>query len=207
MKMTKKSLTFLAAGLAAAWLAAGCASPGPQYYSLADTAAPGMQAPATAGGAASLAIALAPVTMPERFMRPQLVVRRGDAAEGPQVEILEQHRWSASFEEELRDALGSGIAARLGAVDATRSGVAAGRPMVHITVQMRHLDAIEGRRVDAGFSWSVRRDDAAQPLACRLSLSNPVAGGIDALALGTQQAAAALADAIARSISTRSCPA
>jgi uncharacterized lipoprotein YmbA len=193
-----------AAALIAAALLAGCASTAPQYYSLAE-AAPAAHAPA-AGGSAPVFIELAPLAMPERFARPQLVVRQKGAAEGPQVDILEEHRWSSSFENELRDALSSGIAGRLGAVDATRGGSPRGQPVMRIAVQLRQFDAVQGSRVDASFSWSLRRSDQAPSLACQLSLSEPVeGGGIDALARGTQRATAKLADAIARSVTANTC--
>lgn len=181
--------------LVAAMLAA-CASPAPRYYSLADAGAEGTR-PASAGGTAGF-IELAPIAMPERFARPQLVVRQKEA--GPEVDILEQHRWSSSFENELRDALASGIAQRLGAVDATKSGRPRGQPVTRIAVQLRQLDAVENSRVDAGFSWTLRRTDESPAVACQLFVSEPVGGGIDALARGTQRATAQLADAIARSV-------
>jgi len=187
------------AALIAALLLAGCASPATQYYSLAE-AAQAPRAPAAAGGAPAF-IELAPVTMPERFARPQLVVRQKSSGDGPQVDILEEHRWSSSFESELRDALSSGIAGRLGAVDATKSGTPRGQPVVRIAVQLRQFDAVESSRVDAGFSWTLRRRDEGAALACQLSLSEPVEGsGMDALARGAQRATARLADAIARSV-------
>ena len=183
-----------ALALAAAALLAACASPAPQYYSLAD-ADPAPPTAAT-GGAVSF-IELAPVAMPERFARPQLVVRQKDASAGPEVDILEQHRWSSSFENELRDALGSGIAQRLGAVDATKGG----RPVTRIAVQLRQFDAVEGSRVDAGFSWTLRRTEESPAVGCQLSVSEPAgARGIDALARSAQRATARLADAIARSV-------
>ncbi|MBT2324115.1 membrane integrity-associated transporter subunit PqiC [Variovorax paradoxus] len=190
--------------LVAAVLLAGCASTAPQYYSLADATA----VPLAAGpGAAALAIELAPVAMPERFARPQLVVRQKGAGEGPQVDILEEHRWSSSFDNELRDALSSGIAGRLGAVDATRSGRLRGQPVVRIAVQLRQFDAVQGSRVDAGFSWTLRPADERPPAACQLSISEPVeGGGIDALARGAQRATSKLADAIARSVTANACP-
>ena len=117
--MTTTHFRLVAAVLGAAWLVAGCGSAGgPQYYSLADTAAPS-RALVSAGGAPAY-LELAPIAMPERFARPQLVVRKKNAPDSPAVDILEQHRWSSSFENELRDTLGSGIASRLGAVDAER---------------------------------------------------------------------------------------
>jgi len=193
-------ITIRARGLAlvAAALLAACASPAPQYYSLAD-ADPAPPAAATAGAASF--IELAPIAMPERFARPQLVVRQKDASAGPEVDILEQHRWSSSFENELRDALGSGIAQRLGAVDATKGGRPRGQPVTRIAVQLRQFDAVEGSRVDAGFSWTLRRTEESPAVGCQLSMSEPAGGrGIDALARSAQRATARLADAIARSV-------
>ncbi|VTU28975.1 PqiC family protein [Variovorax sp. PBL-E5] len=197
----KAMLSRAAALIAVLVLAAGCASPPPQYYSLADDT---LRSAPAAAGAAPLFIELAPVAMPERFARPQMVVRQKGAADSPQVDILEEHRWSSSFENELRDALASGIAGRLGAVDATRSGLARGRPVVRIAVQLRQFDAVENSRVDAGFSWTVRRADEGPSSACQLSLSEPVDRGLDALAAGAQRVTAKLADAIARSVSAMS---
>jgi uncharacterized lipoprotein YmbA len=186
--------------LAAAAVLAACASPAPRYYSLAD-AHSGAALPAAATGGATGYIELAPIAMPERFARPQLVVRQKDAASGPEVDILEQHRWSSSFENELRDALGSGIARRLGAVDATKGGRPRGQPVMRIAVQLRQFDAVENSRVDTNFSWTLRRTEESQAVGCQLSASEPAEGrGIDPLARGAQRATARLADAIARSV-------
>lgn len=189
-----------ASALSAALLLAGCSSTRTQFYSLAEPTPPA-RAPAATAVAAPAFIELAPIAMPERFARPQLVVRQQGSAGGPQVDILEQHRWSSSFENELRDALGSAIAVRLGAVDLTKSGRTRGQPATRISVQMGQFDAIEASRVDASFSWTVRRTDEGPAVACRLSLSEPVGAGMDALAEGAQRVAARLADAIAASAS------
>ena len=197
MKMTKLRLAALAAGASTAL--AGCGSTGPQYYSLAEAAAPA-RAPVVAGTGPAY-IELAPISMPERFARPQLVVRKKDAPDGPAVDILEQHRWSSSFEDELRDALGSGIASRLGAVDVTKTGRQRGQPATRIAVQMGQFDAVEGGHVDASFTWTVRRTDEGPVTGCQLSISEPVGSGFDALAQGAQRVTAKLADAIAGSVS------
>ena len=197
--MTTTHFRLVAAVLGAAWLVAGCGSAGgPQYYSLADSAAP-TRAPVAAGGA-PVYIELAPIAMADRFARPQLVVRKKDAPDSPAVDILEQHRWSSSFENELRDSLGSGIASRLGAVDVTKSGRLRGQPATRIAVQLEQFDAIEGQRVDASFTWTVRRTDEGPATGCRVSLSETVGGGFDALAQGAQRLTSRLADAIAASI-------
>ena len=102
----------------------------------------------------------------------------------------------------MRDALGSGIARRLGAVDATKGGRPRGQPVTRIAVQLRQFDAVEGSRVEAGFSWTLRRTEESPAVGCQLSVSEPAgARGIDALARSAQRATARLADAIARSVS------
>jgi len=198
--MTKNPIRLAAAALATTWLMAACGSAGgPQYYSLAEASAPLPAAAKTSGAPAY--IELAPIAMPERFARPQFVVRKKDAPESPAVDILEQHRWSSSFEDELRDALGSGIASRLGAVDVTKTGRQRGQPATRIAVQLGQFDAIEGKRVDASFTWTVRRTDESPATGCQLAISEPVGAGFDALAQGAQRVTAKLADAIAGSVS------
>jgi uncharacterized lipoprotein YmbA len=118
-----------------------------------------------------------------------------------QVDVLEQHRWAASFENELRDALAGGIAARLGALDVTKGGRQTSQPVWRIAVQVRQFDAVDGGRVDAGFSWTLRRSDETRTMVCQLNVGEAVAGGIDAVAQGAQRVTAAAAAAIARSVS------
>jgi uncharacterized lipoprotein YmbA len=197
MKMTKIRLAAVALG--ATFAMAGCGSTGPQYYSLAETSGP--ERTPVAAGAVPAYIELAPIAMPERFMRPQMVVRKKDAPAGPAVDILEEHRWSSSFEDELRDALGTGVARRLGAVDVTKSGRQRGQLATRIAVQMGQFDAVEGSHVDASFTWTFRRTDEGPATGCQLSISEPVGSGFDALAQGAQRVTAQLADAIAGSIS------
>ena len=111
----------------AAMLLGACASPPTLYYTLAAPAT--VPAVAPSNTAAPLWIELAPLAVPERLARPQLVVRSAGDATRSQVEILEQHRWASSFENEMRDALASGIAARLGALDGTKGGRPAAAPV------------------------------------------------------------------------------
>ena len=200
--MKRSTARFLAAlpttaALLAALLVAGCASAPDRYYTLAvpaDTAAPLLTG-------APVFIELAPVAVPERLARPQMLVQQpgGRSAE---VALLEQHRWSSSFENELRDALASGVASRLGAIDLTKGGRQPTQPAWRIAVQVRQFDAIENTRVDAAFSWTVRRSDAERSATCQWSANEPVGSGIDALAQGAQRITAKAADAIARHLAT-----
>jgi uncharacterized lipoprotein YmbA len=187
------------AAAALAVLAAGCASKPDNYYTLASPVAAAEAAPSTLGSAAPLYIELAPVAVPERFARPQMVVRQPNG--GVQVEVLEQHRWAASFENELRDALASGIAGRLGALDVTKGGRQSSQPVWRIAVQLQQFDAVDGGRVDASFNWTLRRSDEARTVVCQLNLGEAVGSGMDAVAQGAQRVTSAAAAAMARSVS------
>ncbi len=199
---------------AAAAVVAGCASPPDRYFTLAmpTDAAADTRIAASANAAPApgtpMFIELAPVAMAERFARPQMVVRKaptgggagGTASASAEVELLEQHRWASSFENEMRDALGSGIAARLGAVDLTKGGRQPAQPAWRIAVQLQNFDAVENSRVAATFSWTVRRSDGERSATCQWAGSEPVGNGIDALAQGAQRVTAKAADAIARHV-------
>jgi uncharacterized lipoprotein YmbA len=198
--MSSRTARLLASCAAAALLLiGGCASKPTLYYTLASPAA-GNAGAGAAAAPAPFSVELAPLAVPERLARPQMVVQQQNG--GVQVEVLEQHRWASSFENELRDALASGIAARLGALDVTKGGRSTGgAPVWRIAVQLRQFDMIEGARVDAGFAWTLRRSDQTRVLACQLNLSEPVSvGGIDGMAQGAQRVGAAAAAALARSV-------
>lgn len=196
--MKNKKNVFSLAAIAALMVLAGCASKPDSYYTLASPVPAAEAAPSTLGTAAPLYIELAPVAVPERLARPQMVVGRPSGS--VQVDVLEQHRWAASFENELQDALASGIAARLGALDVTKGGRQSAQPVWRIAVQVRRFDAVDGGRVDAGFSWTLRRSDEPRTVVCQLDVGEAVAGGIDAVAQGAQRVTAAAAAAIARSV-------
>ena len=189
----------IAASALATLLIAGCAGKPPLYYTLADSGLP--TATPASMGTAPVYLDMAPVAVPERLARPQMVVRRqGDAS--AQVYVLEESRWASSFENELRDALASGVATRLGAIDITKGGRQATTPAYRIAVQVRQFDAIEGSRVDGNFSWTLRRTDETRTATCQLSTSQPVAMGMEAVAQGARRLTAELAAAIARSVTS-----
>ncbi|CAN5402311.1 hypothetical protein BH10PSE18_BH10PSE18_37400 [soil metagenome] len=196
----KPTMQMLAA--AAVMFLAGCASTPDRYYTLASLA----ETPKAAEGgtlpraASPLFLELAPLAVPERLARPQMVVRKA-GAQSAEVELLEQSRWASSFENELRDALAAGIASRLGAVDLTRGGPVPAQPVWRIAVQVRQFDAVRDTRVDATFSWSVRRSDGDRVPACEWSGSESVGNGIEARAQGAQRLTAKAAEAIARRVS------
>jgi uncharacterized lipoprotein YmbA len=146
---------------------------------------------------AGLFIDVLAVGVPERLTRPQLVVRKGS---GGQMDVLEQDRWTAPFNNELRDTLADGLAVRLGAVDARRGGRQAGQPLYRVAVNLRQFDAISGERVDAAFGWTVTRIDDSRSASCQASYSVPAAGGTEALVAAMQKSVAMATDAIAATV-------
>jgi uncharacterized lipoprotein YmbA len=190
--------TMIVAALVSAVLLAGCASAPERYYTLAAAVDP-----VAAPSGAPLFIELAPVAVPERLARPQMVIGKAGSAE---VDLLEQHRWASSFDNELRDALAGGIAARLGAIDVTRGGYQAGAPAWRIAVQLRQFDAVENAQIDAALSWTARRSDGAFSATCQWSGRERLDAGIPALALGAQRLTSRAAEAIARHLAAINTP-
>jgi uncharacterized lipoprotein YmbA len=182
-------MKWTAPAAALALVLTACATPpATRYYSLASALAP---APAS-----TLQIEVPPIALPERLVRPQLVVR---TASNP-FEVLDPHRWAAPFDSELRDALASGIAQQLGAIDVSGGGRLAGQPVYRIAVQLRQWDAALDQQVQASFSWTLRRSDGARSLACQWSQSEPVGPGIAALAQGAQRLAQRAAQSMAAAV-------
>lgn len=182
-------------------LLAACAAPSTHFYTLAEPT-PQTMARQAAPEQAPLVIEFTPVGVPERMARPQLLVREANAPSA-QVRLLEFHRWSSSFENELRDALSSGVAARLGAVDASRGLRPAGQAGWRIAVQVRQFDLVEGSQAEAALSWTLHRPDAApgaRGVACQWSDREAAGPGVDALAQAAQRLTARAADAIARDV-------
>lgn len=184
--------------IAAAIVLAGCTSTPTRFYTL--SVQPQDNAPtATQAQNAQIFIDVSPVTLPERLARPQLVVR---TTSGTRVDILEHERWSSPFNNELRDALASGIASRLGAIDVSRSGRPADQPVYRITIALREFDAAPGEKIQATYGWTIMRSDNRRTTACQLTTSEPVGPGIDALVQGIQRTVASAVIGIAANITT-----
>ena len=189
-----KTIPLLALVAAVSATLVGCASAPPvHYYSLGSaTALPAK----TTTSSSPLLVELPPLALPERLVRPQMVVRTTSG----QLEILDLHRWSAPFNTELRDALAAGITQPLGAIDVSNGGRLAGQPVYRVAVQLRQWEAVENSRVEAGFSWTIRRSDDARNLACQWSQSEPVGLGTEALAQGAQRLTARAAQSMAAAL-------
>ncbi|MDM0047166.1 ABC-type transport auxiliary lipoprotein family protein [Variovorax dokdonensis] len=193
-------LALASLGIGAALVLGACASAKPPtYYTLAEPVA----AAEVIGGAptrAPLAIDVAPIQMAQRWARPQLVVRQSGDAEG-RAHILEEARWTSTFESEMRDALAAGVAGRLGALDLSRTTAPREQTVYRVAVQMLDYDAQPDGQVRASFNWTLRRTDTdGRALACSQRFEAPAANGVDGVALATRRITSQLAGSVARGI-------
>ncbi|MDX3906702.1 MAG: PqiC family protein [Pigmentiphaga sp.] len=189
-----KNFVLSMAALAAAGSLSGCAAPSvPDTYTLQSefVAAP----PASAAEGPRMSIDLAPVELPERLRRRQIVLRE----DGAQVRTLEQQRWSASLDDELQDALSSALQSRLHAVDVAKVG-AGGKPVYRINVEFSRLDARLGGPVEAAVAWSVKELGADRSRVCLGRFEQAAAGqSVSDVVVAHQQLVAQVADAIVAS--------
>ncbi|QBP76736.1 membrane integrity-associated transporter subunit PqiC [Herbaspirillum huttiense] len=187
--------TLTAAALAAALLAACGSSPPTQFYTLAVPADGAVARTASQGP--QTFIEVMPVSVPERLARPQLVVR----SDATRVEVLEQDRWSSPFNNELRDALSAGVAAKLGAIDVSRGGRPADQASYRINVELRDFDAARNGQVQASFGWTITRSDDRRGAACRLTVVERVGGGANSdVVAATQKVVERAVQAIADNV-------
>lgn len=178
---------FLTWVLCAAALLAACSStPPPRFHSLLSGAVPLTQPPA----ASVLAWQLAPVTVPAQVDQPQFVVRRADDT----LVVLEQERWIAPLQDELRAALAEQLSQTLGSPGASPGP---GRKDWRVAVEVSRFDSAPGRTLLV-LQWSVSARGTAEPvLRCQGRYEQTVAVDMAAVAQGHRQAVQRLAAAMA----------
>ncbi|WP_427312676.1 PqiC family protein [Cupriavidus sp. H39] len=202
--MKRVPLTLVCASVATAVLA-GCASPEPRYYTLAQgpgaVAAPA-PAPAAAPSTDTLWLEVAPVRVPERLNRPQLVVRDGGNGNGSDasLRLLDLSRWSAPLPDELRDALSQRLQATLGAVDTYQQGLSDVQPLYRITTEVLRLDADLGQRAGATINWTVRRLPDGKVVSGRTQAELPAPGAVDGVVAAYREIVASTANDIAAGV-------
>lgn len=173
----------LAWSLSAVALMSACSStPPPRFHSLLSGAAPLAAPPAQA----LLAWQLASVSVPAQVDQPQFVVRRADDT----LAVLEQERWIAPLQDELRAALLEQLSQTLGSPGASPGPQ---RKDWRVAVEVSRFDSSPGRTLLVA-QWSVSAAGNAAPvLRCRTQLEQTVASGMAAVAQGHRQALQRLA--------------
>ncbi|AGW89067.1 hypothetical protein N234_03420 [Ralstonia pickettii DTP0602] len=199
--MKRLPLTSLLAVALVAAAVAGCASPEPRYYTLAQgPAAVATLPPATpAASTNTLWLEVAPVRVPERLNRPQLVVRDGAGGEAS-LRLLDLARWSSPLPDELRDALSQRLQATLGAVDTYQQGLSDVQPLYRITTEVLRLDADVGQRAGATINWTVRRLPDGKVVSGRTQAELPAPGAVDGVVAAYREIVASTAADIAAGV-------
>ena len=183
---------------------AACATPATtRIYTLANPSNPLVAVAPISTGATTIAIEVLPINVPERLKRPQIVLSTQGST---QLKILEQDRWSSSFNDELRDAMASGIAGQIGAADVSRGGRVAGQPVYRVAIALRQFNAAPGDKVLSNFGWTVTRlANASSPgvegsIACQSAISKTVGNTVDEVVKGLQVSVEEIAQQISASI-------
>lgn len=181
---------------------AACATPAAvRFYTLSNQT---KNQPMSVSKTTPIAIEVLPVRVPERLKRPQLVITSKNTS---QIKILEQDRWSSSFDDELHDAFVAGITNELGAIEVSHSRRLANQPTYRIAIALQQFNATLGEQVQTNFAWTITRlnvDTSAadkSALTCQTTINKSVSNDIDAAVKGIREAVAEATQAISANVS------
>lgn len=193
----------LISGLALAVLAAGCAAPASQYYTLlpgASSAAGTAQSPYAAPG--KFAISVQPVDLPQQVDRPQIVLSQPGSA---QVQVLNGSLWAAPLADEIRNSLADDLSRQLGVLELPVRAAPASLPLWVVNLAVQRFDSVYNQQVILEATWRLESRNPAGKSArvCRAAVRVPVQPGMPALVAGHQEALHRLATIIAAQLSNR----
>jgi hypothetical protein len=177
-------------GVVALLLAACGTAPPPRFHTLM----PAVHRAGPPPGGLGLAWQMAPVTVPAQVDQPQWVVRRADDT----LAVLEQERWIAPLQDELRGALVEHLSAQLGPPGAR---AAPGHRDWRVVLDVRRFDTTPARSLMVA-EWALQAA-AGETAALRCSSrveQTALAGDIAALAAAHRLALAQLAGHIGQAL-------
>lgn len=146
-------------------------------------------------------VEIMPVSLPELLDRPQVVLY----AEADRVRILEEDRWAASLQSEIRQSIGEKLRRRLGMIDLYHAPLNDGEPTkgetYRIVVSVELLKVVPGRVAALQAGWVVRAIGDNQRVVCRMIYRETLHdGSVDGAILAYQKTIDALGTRIAASI-------
>ncbi len=168
---------------------AGCAStPATRLHTLMP--APSTPRATAAPGAVPLALVLEPIRVPSQVDQPQWLVRLPDDS----LALLEQERWAAPLQDELRQAVLEELGARYAMVEAAAGTGSSWR----VRLDVRRFDSVPGRQARIEGAWLLSSsDDARRPGSrCEWRFSETAGPGMPALAAAHRRAVVRLAGAL-----------
>ncbi|RQP24999.1 PqiC family protein [Piscinibacter terrae] len=138
-----------------------------------------------------------PVGIPPQVDHAQWVVRQADES----LLMLEQDRWAAPLQDELRGAVVARLAAKWGIVD-VKGMLAPSGPMLSVHIDVQRFETTPGREARIDANWSVNSNQkGSDSLLCRSVIQEPVSEpGIAPLAAAHRRAAVRLADEIGQQL-------
>lgn len=175
---------------ATALLAGACSSSPARLYTLA----PAQGEPAAFEAPRQVSINVDSVRIPERLNQPQIVIRQSNQ----ELLAVENARWAAPLNDELRDALTTGVMERLHATDNH------GLPQAHaattyvIDVNIGQMDGTLNGPVVVDATWSLKFRDETQ--SCDISLADHSGKDLNDLVAAYQRMTQTLASGIAASV-------
>jgi uncharacterized protein len=183
----------VACAVVAAALLLGCATPpAARFHSLLPGAAG--ETRAASAEATSIGWELLPIAIPAQVDRPQLVVRAADDT----IVVLEHERWIAPLADEMHAAISERLAQRFGPAHPCASDKPNAKPPARIRIDVQRFDSAPGRYARLFAEWTVATSAATTPaLVCRFESERTVGPEMAELPAGHRRAIAALADAIA----------
>ncbi|MGH8780620.1 PqiC family protein [Paraburkholderia sp.] len=172
---------------------AACSSPPSRFYTLGSDAA---ATPTVSAARAPLLIEVPPVDVPSQVAKTSFVVQTGPN----QVDVLEQTRWASLPGDEIRRALSVDLTQRLNTIDVFGTPYPDGVPVYRVSVNVQRFESWPGSHALIDAVWSVRAVRTQAVLTCRSVISEPVAGGYDALVDGHRRAVQDISAQIAAGI-------
>jgi uncharacterized protein len=180
-------LRFALAGIVSAGV--GCTSAPVRYYTLTPPPDKTLSA-----SQISLSIDVRVVHTPPQLNRTELMVRTGPT----EVTLLENERWAAPVNDEIKDALRLELQRRLSRMTELRPGIT----KLTLDIDVRHLEAELGQYALLEASWSAtlsvtgQRSNGAGTTTCMFQAEEKIRTGYAGMVEGYQREIAALAGAI-----------
>ena len=177
---------------AVAWLVSvgvGCTSAPVRYYTLTPTPDKTLAASET-----TPTIDVRVVHTPPQLNRAELMVRTGPT----EVTLLENERWAAPVNDEIKDALRLELQGRLGRMAGLRPAFA----KLTLDIDVQRLEAQLGRYAVLEASWRANLSGAGQPqsgaqvTSCTFRADEEIHSGYVGMVEGYQREIAGLADAV-----------
>ena len=184
--------------LSLAWLmcaGVGCTSAPVRYYTLAPTPDKTFQ-----GLQSGFVIDVRVVHTPPQLTHSELMLRTGPT----EVALLENERWVSPLKDEVKEALRLALQRSFSRMSASRAAF----NKLTLDIEMQRLEAEVGRYALLEASWSAtlsatgQSSNEARVAACAFQADEEIHGGYAGIVEGYQREIAALAEAIARALTS-----